>query len=116
MARELHDSIAHSLTAIVVQAEAAEDALDRDPEAARPPLHNIGATGREALVEMRHVVGALRGSERESLAGRRGAHGIEELVATARASGISHSCRSRARGKDWRLPSTRLRTGSCRRR
>ena len=89
MARELHDSIAHSLTVIVVQAEAADDALDRDAESARGPLSHIRATGREALLEMRQVIGALRGAEAADLTTHRGLRGIEELVASAGAAGLS---------------------------
>lgn len=87
MARELHDTIAHSLTVIVVQAEAAEDALDRDPESARTPLRHIGATGREALVEMRQVIGALREADSAPPA-RRGRRGLEDLVAEAATAGL----------------------------
>lgn len=91
IARELHDSIAHSLTAIVVQAEAAEDALDRDPQAARAPLGNVIATGRAALGEMRSVVGALRdpfGADDRS-SSPPGRPGIEDLVASAGRAGLS---------------------------
>ena len=89
MARELHDSIAHSLTVIVVLAEAADDALDRDPETARLPVRQIGRTGRDALVEMRQVIGALRGAEAADVPKARGRHGIEELVTSADAAGLS---------------------------
>ena len=89
MARELHDSIAHSLTVIVVQAEAADDALDRDPDSARVPVRQIGRTGRDALVEMRQVIGALRGAEATDVPQARGLLGIEELVTSADAAGLS---------------------------
>lgn len=89
MARELHDSIAHSLTVIVVQAEAADDALDRDLESARIPLQHVRATGRDALLELRQVIGALRGAEAADVTTRRGRHGIEDLVASAGAAGLT---------------------------
>ncbi len=88
MARELHDSIAHSLTVVVVQAEAAEDALDRDPERARTPIRRIGATGREALLELRQVIGALRGSEAAELAAPRSPSALHDLVDSACSAGL----------------------------
>ena len=89
IARDLHDSIAHALTAIVVQAEAADDALDRNPSAARVPVQRIEHTGRQALVEMREVVGALRSEHHADAGARDGAASIENLVAAAGRSGLS---------------------------
>ena len=89
IARELHDSIAHSLTVIVVQGEAADDALDHDAEGARGPLRHIRATGREALLEMRQVIGALRGAEVVDLAMHTGPCGIKDLVASAESAGLT---------------------------
>ena len=63
VARELHDVLAHSLGVVVVQAEAAEEALARRPEVAAESLRSIQRTGREALVEVRRLVGVLREDE-----------------------------------------------------
>jgi signal transduction histidine kinase len=60
IARELHDVVAHGLSLMVVQAEAAEEMLARSPEAAAEPLHRVQRTGREALGEMRRLLGVLR--------------------------------------------------------
>ena len=60
IARELHDVVAHGLSLMVVQAEAAEEMLARSPEAAAEPLHRVQRTGREALTEMRRLLGVLR--------------------------------------------------------
>ena len=49
IAREMHDVVAHSLSVMVVQAEAAEAMLDVDPERARRPLAAVQDTGRAAL-------------------------------------------------------------------
>ena len=57
--RELHDLVAHSMGVIVVQAQGAQRALDRDPDRARSALVAIEATGRGGLGEMRRLVGLL---------------------------------------------------------
>jgi signal transduction histidine kinase len=60
MARELHDVAAHHLTALVVQAGAAERLVDIDPERARASLRGIRVQGRETLDALRSIVGILR--------------------------------------------------------
>ncbi len=59
IARELHDIVAHSVSVMVVQAGAAEKALD-DPEFVRRALGAIRTTGTGALTEMRRVVSLIR--------------------------------------------------------
>lgn len=87
IARELHDVLAQSLTTIVLHAEAAEEALDRDPARARVPLERLLATGRDALNATRDVLGVLRArGERHDTVPR-----LEELrllVDQVRAAGL----------------------------
>jgi len=59
IARELHDIVAHSVSVMVVQAGAAEKALD-DPEFVRRALESIRTTGTGALTDMRRVVSLIR--------------------------------------------------------
>lgn len=59
MSREVHDIVAHSLGIIVVQAEAADAVLERDPTRVRRPLRIIQNTGREALDELRRILDLL---------------------------------------------------------
>ncbi len=60
IARDLHGLVAQDVVAMVVQAEAAHDRLDRDADAAREALEAIEATGRRALAQVRLILGVLR--------------------------------------------------------
>ena len=60
LARELHDSIGHALTAVTVQAGAARTVFATDPEFARRAIEAIEETGRAALAELDAVLGVLR--------------------------------------------------------
>ncbi len=66
IARELHDIVAHSLSVIVVQAEGGKALAMKKPDKAVDVLETISETGREALTEMRRIVGVLRGDTNES--------------------------------------------------
>jgi len=59
IAREIHDVIAHDMTVIVVHAGAAARIVKRDPAEAQRSLEAIERTGREALVEVRRLLGIL---------------------------------------------------------
>jgi len=59
IARELHDVVAHGVSVIAVQADAAEAALEHDPTRAATPLRSIRGSAHEALTEMRRMVGVL---------------------------------------------------------
>jgi signal transduction histidine kinase len=59
IARELHDIVTHHVSVIVIQAGAGLTALDRRPEQARTALEAIDRTSREALTDMRRMLGML---------------------------------------------------------
>jgi signal transduction histidine kinase len=63
IARDLHDVIAHSVSVMTVQAGAARLLLEEDPQRAREPLLSVEETGRQALTEMRRLLGLLREDE-----------------------------------------------------
>jgi signal transduction histidine kinase len=60
LARELHDVLSHSVSAMVIQAAAAEQVLPVDPEAARAALVRVQSTGHEAIAELHRLLGVLR--------------------------------------------------------
>jgi signal transduction histidine kinase len=63
IARELHDVVAHGLSVVVVQADGALYAAEGHPEAPMQALRTIATTAREAMAEMRHLLGVLRDSQ-----------------------------------------------------
>jgi len=89
MARELHDIVAHSVSIMVVQAGTARPLADRtDPELAEV-LETIEQTGREALIELRRMLGVLRSEEAAADPGPMpGMDQIEELVEGVRRAGL----------------------------
>ncbi|GAA1681611.1 histidine kinase [Glycomyces endophyticus] len=60
IARELHDSVGHALSVVVVQSEAASRLIGADPEFASRAMAAVGETARGALAELDAVIGALR--------------------------------------------------------
>ena len=81
IARELHDVLAHSVSVMVVQAEAAEEVLDTDAAASRHALQNIQSAGRSALAETRLLLGGLRDPQDPAGAAARSVQGLEGLDA-----------------------------------
>jgi signal transduction histidine kinase len=89
IAREMNDVLAHHVTGMVVQTQAARRMIDRDPERAREALDSIEATGREALGAMRRMVGVMgNGGEPPALAPQPSIAELDELVERARAAGL----------------------------
>jgi signal transduction histidine kinase len=66
LARELHDMVAHHITGIVVQAQAARTVGEGRPEAVLPALDAIATAGGDALTAMRRLVGVLRADDEAS--------------------------------------------------
>lgn len=60
IARELHDVVAHAVSVMIVQAGAAEQVIDRDPDRARQSMVAVQESGRQAVTELRRLLGILR--------------------------------------------------------
>lgn len=89
IAREMHDVIAHSVSVMVVQADGAAYMVDLDPERARRAMQTIGEIGRQALAEMRRMLGVLREEGGGgSYAPQPGVEQLTELVAQIRSAGL----------------------------
>ena len=88
MARELHDVVAHNVSASILQAGAAEELLRRDPDRAAEALESIQAVGREALGEMRRLVGIMRTDNGEPAAPQPRLADLPALVERARVAGL----------------------------
>ncbi len=87
ISRELHDIVTHAVSSIVVQAGAAEQAVDDDPDFTRTALGNIRSTGNETLAEMRRLVTMLRSSDEAPLTPQPRLDGLDDLVAQTSAVG-----------------------------
>jgi len=89
IARELHDVVGHSVSVMTVQASAVRRLLEPDQEKEREALLVVEQTGREALAEMRRMVGVLRRPEEApALAPQPSLDRIEQLVAHTRETGL----------------------------
>jgi signal transduction histidine kinase len=94
IARELHDVVTHNVSVMVVQAGAGRRVAGRDPDAAREALAAVEDVGRQALIDMRRLVGVLRTGD-ERTAGRAAVErapqptlaGLGRLAETVRGAG-----------------------------
>jgi signal transduction histidine kinase len=89
IARELHDVVAHNVSVMVIQIQAARRVARKDPDAALGALSSVHSCGRDALMEMRRMIGVLRRGD-EELAGATAPalSGLGTLVARARGAGL----------------------------
>lgn len=90
IARELHDVVAHNVSVMIVQADGAAYVLDSSPAQAKQALETISTTGRQALAEMRRLLGVLRSSDGEGgeYVPQPGVEQLAELVEQCRGSGL----------------------------
>ena len=93
VAREMHDIVGHNLSVIITLADAGAYATDLAPERGKEALQLIGDTGRQALGELRRVLGVLREAADGPSAGpelspQPGIADIDALCAKVRAAGL----------------------------
>ncbi|MEU3712571.1 sensor histidine kinase [Streptomyces catenulae] len=91
IARELHDVVAHNVSVMVVQADGAAYVLDSAPDQARQALETISGTGRQALAEMRRLLGVLRTGEQPEggeYVPQPGVEQLSDLVEQVRGAGL----------------------------
>jgi signal transduction histidine kinase len=89
IARELHDVVAHAVSVVVIQAQGAQAALEGEQRPVRDALSSIESTGRQALVEMRRLLGVLRrGDEDLALAPQPSLRHLDALVEHVRDAGL----------------------------
>lgn len=89
IARELHDVVAHAVSVIVLQARGGRRVLDDDPADAREAFDTIEQTGKEALAEMRRLLGLLRADDEElALAPQPSLGQLDRLAAQVREAGL----------------------------
>ncbi|MGW3557425.1 sensor histidine kinase [Streptomyces sp. NPDC000963] len=92
IARELHDVVAHNVSVMVVQADGAAYVMDSSPETAKQALETISGTGRQALAEMRRLLGILRTGEHQEAGEyvpQPDVGQIEDLVEQVRNAGLT---------------------------
>ncbi|AVH96853.1 MULTISPECIES: sensor histidine kinase [Streptomyces] len=92
IARELHDVVAHNVSVMVVQADGAAYVMDSSPETAKQALETISTTGRQALAEMRRLLGILRTGEHQEAGEyvpQPDVGQIEDLVEQVRGAGLT---------------------------
>ena len=89
IAGELHDVVSHALSAMVVQASAARRLAPGDPDRAREAFGSVEEAGREALTEMRRLLGVLRREDEDlALAPQPSLDHLSTLLRRARAEGL----------------------------
>lgn len=90
IARELHDVVAHSVSVMVVQSQAAQRVLEEDVDATRDMLRSIETTGRQALTELRRLLGLLREFDGQpSLAPQPSLQYLDALLTQIRDAGLA---------------------------
>lgn len=90
IAHDLHDVLAHTVSVIAIQANVGQEALDRGDHAAADALNHIQVAGRQAMAEVRAIVGVLRDPQRPSAtAPSPRLEQLPELFESARRSGLA---------------------------
>ncbi len=89
IAREMHDIVSHNLTVMISLADGAGYAMDTAPQSARAAIERLSATGRQALLEMRRLLGVLQDEpDHRPLEPQPSLERLDDLIARVNAAGI----------------------------
>ncbi|MDA0161641.1 histidine kinase [Solirubrobacter ginsenosidimutans] len=89
IAREMHDVIAHNVSVMIALADGATYAMEHEPERAEHAMRTASRTGRQALTEMRRLLGVLREDhDPAQLAPQPGLRELDELLQDVRTAGL----------------------------
>lgn len=90
MARELHDVVTHHMSVVALQAGLAEYVIETDPAVARTAIGHAGAAGRDALLDLRRMLDALRSDDEQDApyAPQPGLRQVDTLVGRLRHAGL----------------------------
>jgi signal transduction histidine kinase len=88
IAREMHDIVAHNLSVMVALADGAGFLAESDPERSAGAMQQVSRVGRDALTEMRRLLGVLREDEPATLVPQPGLAELDPLLEQVRAAGL----------------------------
>jgi signal transduction histidine kinase len=88
IAREMHDVVAHSLSVVITLADAAVAARASEPVEADRAMHQVASTGRQALAEMRRILGVLRDGAPAELSPQPTLARLDALLEDVRGAGV----------------------------
>ena len=89
IAREMHDVVAHSLSVMIALSDGGAASVRTDPEEAQQVMQQASTVGRQALTEMRRLLGVLRSDGPGELAPQPGDDDLDDLVERVRSAGLS---------------------------
>jgi signal transduction histidine kinase len=109
IAREIHDIVSHSVSVMVIQAGAAEQVVESDPDSAKQALATIQSTGRGAVDDLSRLLGLLRETdEQEDLEPQPGLRDLDALLERLRDTGLDISLRESGRRPSEIAPGAQL--------
>lgn len=100
IARDVHDITAHSLSAVAIQAAAAERLIDVNPDAAKEAIGDIRAVAKDSLEEIRSMIGVLRGDEPAAQAPAEGTERMGDVIDYLRRAGLEVGFSDRGYARD----------------
>jgi signal transduction histidine kinase len=101
IAREMHDIVAHNLAVIVALADGAAYSFADAPQRAQELVDKVSASGREALGDMRRLVGVLRDDDTPTVGPQPGLAEIDALVEQVRAAGMDVTLTRAGAPREW---------------